>query len=653
MCNNVDLLTKDIDKKILKEINLVPENFIKRNGLLKSKLISEYESTLKTGYKTMVSKKVVYYYRYVREDNEKYGKYFAIDVLGKIHTILDCEKLSKGNEFWHLSDIEFSRDETFLVFSVDTKGDGLCDIYIKDYFKDKLVKLENKNEDKISGNLEISYNCKHIYYTTCDKDIRRNRLYCYTICDGKNKLVYQENTRQYGLSIVTSSENSKTIMIAGAYSSNEIYEVVDDKLIQLFERKAEVEYLVDYYVDSWYVLRKNKNGTTDLLKYDDECFKEKVIIKKPDIEIDEFYIASGHIFLFVIEKGNNIMYILSLVNNKILKTKFIDNRYSISFPKLSNMNSLNPIVVIVFESFIIPASYLIINLSCLEDDLLILDRKYYKALYDKIDYDENKYKVTTLDVNDKGLRITMISNKEIKGKCRKCLLYGYGSYGIKIEPTFSKYVPSLLDRGYYYCIAHIRGGGENGVKWYENGKMLKKKNTFNDYIECADYLVTNNYTDSSKLVGMGASAGGLLMGAVINMRPELFNLVVMGVPFVNVMSEMCNDKKALTTEEYLEWGNPNNKKYFDYMASYCPYRNINLKNYYPNIYLYSNISDSLVDYKVPYNYYLKIREADVFKNRLRKIYLNIKLKYGHKGSSNHFERNEEQSNIYSIILGIN
>ena len=166
---------------------------------------------------------------------------------------------------------------------------------------------------------------------------------------------------QYGLSIVTSSENSKTIMIAHAYSSNEIYEKVDDKLIQLFERKAEVEYSVDYYVDSWYVLRKNKNGTTDLLKYDDACFKEEVIIKKPDIEIDEFYIASGHIFLFVIEKGNNIMYILSLVNNKILKTKFIDNRYSISFPKLSNMNSLNPIVI-VFESFIIPASYLIINL---------------------------------------------------------------------------------------------------------------------------------------------------------------------------------------------------------------------------------------------------------------------------------------------------
>ena len=222
-----------------------------------------------------------------------------------------------------------------------------------------------------------------------------------------------------------------------------------------------------------------------------------------------------------------------------------------------------------------------------------------------------------------------------------------------MEPYFSKYIPSLLDRGYYYCIAHIRGGSENGLKWYHDGKLLNKKNTFKDYIECADYLTMNGYTDSSKLVGMGESAGGLLMGAVINMRPELFNLVVMGVPFVNVMSEMCNDKKALTTEEYLEWGNPNIKKYFDYMKSYCPYSNINLKNNYPNIYLYININDSLVDYKVPYNYYLKIREADVFKNKLRKIFLNIKLKYGHKGSSNHFERNDEIGDIYSIILSIN
>tara|TARA_B100000035_G_C21030888_1_gene568394 strand:+ start:648 stop:2609 length:1962 start_codon:yes stop_codon:yes gene_type:complete len=653
MCDKVNLLTKDIDKKILKEINSITDGFLKKNNLIKSKLISEYESSLKTGYQSIISKKVLYYYKYVREEREKYGKYYVIDELGISRVILDCEKLSDGNEFWKLVDLEFSNDESFLVFSVDTKGSGLCDIYLKSYFEDTINLLVNNNEDKISGNLQISYNNKKIYYTTCDKDIRKNKLYCYEIKSKTNNLLYKEDSRQFNISLGNSCDNSKIFMIVHSYSSNEIYEILDDRLMLLFERSDYVEYSVDYYINTWYVLKKNKDKTTDFLKYDDECFEEDVIIKNKNIEIDDYYIAYGYAFIFVIENGNNTLYLLSLSNNKVITTRFIDSRYRISFPRLSNMNVLNSVVVISFESYIIPMCNIVIDLKNLEDKLFILDKKYYQYKYEKINYDERRYRIDTLEVNNKGLRISMIYNKEIKGKCRKCLLYGYGSYGIKMEPYFSKYIPSLLDRGYYYCIAHIRGGSENGLKWYHYGKLLNKKNTFKDYIECADYLTMNGYTDSSKLVGMGESAGGLLMGAVINMRPELFNLVVMGVPFVNVMSEMCNDKKALTTEEYLEWGNPKIKKYFDYMKSYCPYSNINLKNNYPNIYLYSNINDSLVDYKVPYNYYMKIREADVFKNKLRKIFLNIKLKYGHKGSSNHFEKNDEISDVYSIILSIN
>ena len=652
MCDKVNFLNKEIDRRIIKEINGTTETFLKTNHLIKKKVVSELESRIKTGYKTIISKKVAYYYQYIREDDEVYGKYFIIDGFGKKSILLDCEKLSKGYDFWNLTELEFSQDETFLVYSVDTLGDGLCSMYIKEYFSNDVYEINFEKNARVSGNFELSYDNKSIYYITCDKDNRRNKLIIYNIAEKTSKIIYKEDPRQYGLTVSKSGDGSKIILIASSYLSTEIYEVIGKDLTILFSRENNVFYSVDFYVNNWYVLKNNK-GNCEISCYDDECFKKKIIFKDAGREIEDFYIACGYMFLFLIEKGLRIMYLMSLKTYKIVKTELLHDTYSITFPSLSNMNIMSPIVVMEFTNYIKPPCNFVINLNELGSSLSITEPKYYKPIHELNKYKEKCYGFHTFDVNKDGLRLTLIYNKDIMGKCRKCLLYGYGSYGISQEPYFSKSIPSLLDRGYYYCIAHIRGGGENGFKWYDDGRLLNKKNTFTDYIECAEFLINNGLTEPCKLVGMGASAGGLLMGTVINMRPELFNLVIMGVPFLNVLSEMCNDKKPLTTEEYYEWGNPKEKKYFEYIKSYCPYTNINLKNEYPNIYIYSNIEDSLVDYKVPYNYYLKIRESEVFKNKSRNIFLNIKLKYGHKGSSNHFEKNSETGDIYTVILSIN
>ena len=217
-------------------------------------------------------------------------------------------------------------------------------------------------------------------------------------------------------------------------------------------------------------------------------------------------------------------------------------------------------------------------------------------------------------------------------------------------PDFNKYLPSLLDRGYLYCIAHLRGGGYGGYEWYKDGKMLRKQNTFRDYIACAEYLIGRELTAPGKLVAWGESAGGLTIAASLNLRPELFQLALLGVPFVDVLSEMCDSSTPLTTEEYDEWGDPHDKKYFDYMRQYDPIRNIDLAKDYPNMYIYSNRDDSLVGYWVPYNYYMKVKEADVFVSGEKSIMINIEMDYGHTGGTSPSDKRAEMSNIYTVIL---
>lgn len=654
MCDSVNGNKRNIDTKRLIEINKESE-YILKNSKLRLDLIKESERRIKTEISTIPSKYKQYTYNFERKEKEKYGKYFIYDDCGKENIILNCEKISSGYKYWKLNDMEISNNEKYLVFSVDTTGDGLCNIYVKALLGNNILEIKNEKAQRKSGDLTISKNNDRIYYTSSDKDNRSSMVWYYDLLKRQNVKIYEEVDRRYGVGLSKSSDESKIIMVVGSYNSTEIWNITNEGLILLFKREHEVVFNVDYYINKWYVLINNKSFS-EVRVYDDD-FKGNILIKYDSKkEIEHVYIKYGYMLILNTINGNVILEIRSLCNiNKIIKTRFLDDIYSIGFPELSNMNVNNKRLVIEYSSYIRPSSYLIIDLDKLENksEIIFNNANKYYPVNEIGDYNINNYKYSKIDVNNKGLRLSILVNKNISGGNRKCILYGYGSYGHSIDPEFSKYIPSLLDRGYIYCIAHIRGGGENGYNWYKEGKKLNKLNTFKDYIECAEYLIKNKITSSERLVATGASAGGLLVGAVINMRPELFNVAVMGVPFVNVLSEMCDDSIPLTTEEYEEWGNPHKKEYFEYMSKYCPYKNINLKNRYPNIYIYSNINDSLVNYKVPYYYYMKIKEADVFKNGERKIYLNIKQKYGHGGSSNHFEKRDEICEMYTILMHLN
>jgi oligopeptidase B len=247
----------------------------------------------------------------------------------------------------------------------------------------------------------------------------------------------------------------------------------------------------------------------------------------------------------------------------------------------------------------------------------------------------------------KDIPVSLVYHKNTKINSQTpLLLYGYGSYGHSIPPSFSSSRLSLLNRGFIFAIAHIRGGSEMGRSWYEDGKMLNKKNTFKDFISVGKYLVSNNYTSKNHLYAYGGSAGGLLIGAVINMEPELFNGVISAVPFVDVLTTMLDDSSPLTTSEYDEWGNPNEIKYYDYIKSYCPYSNVEAKNY-PNILVTTGLHDSQVQYFEPAKWVAKLRELKTDKNLLL---MKTQMEAGHSGATGRFKALKEVALDYAFLL---
>jgi oligopeptidase B len=296
----------------------------------------------------------------------------------------------------------------------------------------------------------------------------------------------------------------------------------------------------------------------------------------------------------------------------------------------------------VYESMVTPRSWFDYDLAKREKKLL----KQQPVLggYDPSQYASEALVATAKDGTK--VPISIVYKKSLRKGPQPLLLYGYGSYGIPMDPNFRSSRISLLDRGMVFAIAHIRGGGDRGKLWYDDGKLLKKKHTFTDFIDCADFLVKKGWTAPDRLVIQGGSAGGLLMGAVVNMRPELFKAVVTQVPFVDVMSTMLDASLPLTVGEYLEWGNPNVKTYYEYMRSYSPYDNMK-KGAYPAILVETSLNDSQVMYWEPAKYVAKLRDLKTDKNV---VLLKTIMEAGHGGASGRYDALKELAFTYSFVL---
>jgi len=469
----------------------------------------------------------------------------------------------------------------------------------------------------------------------------------------KDELVYEEIDDTFGVGVYK-TKSQKYLVISSYSTLTSEHKILNantpDGTFKLFQPRIRgLEYSISHFENSFYIVSNSNNSQNFKLSKTSENNTEinnwvDVIPHRENVLLEGIDIFKD--FLVISERENGL--------NKIKISKW-DNSFCYYLPFNSETYTAYTTTNIDFDTSKLRYSYqsLTTPSSVIEFDMLTKEKNILKEQevlnvnFKKENYISKRLWATASDGTK--IPISLVHHKDTKINSNTPLLqYAYGSYGSTIDPYFSTVRLSLLDRGFIYAIAHIRGGEYMGRQWYENGKLLKKKNSFSDFIDSSKYLIENNYTSPKHLYAMGGSAGGLLMGAVINMSPDLYNGVVAQVPFVDVVTTMLDEDIPLTTGEYDEWGNPNDEDYYKYMLSYSPYDNITNKNY-PNLLVTTGLYDSQVQYWEPAKWVARLRSLS---KNTSKLYLNTNMDAGHGGSSGRFESLKEIASIYAFIFDL-
>ena len=616
-------------------------------------LYNEMKARIKEKDETVPVFKNGYYYYSRTEEGKQYFKYCRKkgSLQAPEEILLDVDAMAAGHNYYSVTGFSVSPDNRKLAFGVDNVSRRQYTIQVKDlatgaFFPDAITNTSG-DPTWANDNETIFYTSKNPV-TLLSEKIKRHRLN--TAMSG-DVVVYDEkdNSNYIG---VSRSKNDRYIMIYSvATMSSEIWLTDADKPETPFKvfapRMKDVLYFVGVLNDR-FVIRTNKDGAKNfklmecpLANTSTEAWKEMIPHRKDVLlkDMDEF-----KDYLVLSERKNG------LVNLRVrdLRTKkdyYIDFGESAYSAVLNdnleyNTNELR----FNYTSLVTPYSWYSYNMATKKKKLL----KQRQVLgYKAGEYETERLYATAQDGTK--VPVSLIHRKGFKKDGNSpLLLYGYGSYGSSVDAGFNSNVLSLLNRGFTYAIAHIRGGEEMGRSWYEDGKMMKKKNTFTDYIDVAQYLVDNKYTSPAHLYAHGGSAGGLLMGAVANMRPDLFHGMIADVPFVDVVNTMLDESIPLTTNEFNEWGNPKDKDAYLYMKSYSPYENVK-KQAYPNILVTTGLHDSQVQYFEPAKWVAKLRAMKTDNNLLL---LKTNMAFGHGGASGRFDFLKTQALRYAFLLGL-
>ena len=567
--------------------------------------------------------------------------------------LFDCNKLADGHAYFNLGSMSVSRDNKFAAYSTDVVGRRIYTIRIKNLTTNELLKdvLEN-----VTGTAVWANDNKTIFYTRQDEmTLRSDKVYKHVLgTDPKNdEVVYYEKDDTFSVE-VGKEKSQKFIVIQSGSTLTTEYRTLsadkpDGKFIIFQKRQRGLEYGISNFDGNWYIVtNKDKATNFKLMKTPESKTSKKnwvdVIPHRKDVLLEDIEIFKN--FLVLEERSNGLgkIRIIRWDGSEDYYLPFDIETYTASLG--SNLELDTDILRFAYQSMATPA-------SVIDFDMVTKTREIKKeqqvqgGKFDKNNYAEERLWATASD----GTKIPMsvVYRKGMKRDGNNpLLLYAYGSYGASMEPYFSTTHLTLLDRGFIYAIAHIRGGEEMGRDWYEDGKLMKKKNTFNDYIDCSKYLINEKYTSAEHLYAEGGSAGGLLMGAIVNMAPQLYNGVIAQVPFVDVMTTMLDDSIPLTTGEYDEWGNPNEKEAYDYMRSYSPYDNVAAQNY-PNMLITTGLHDSQVQYWEPAKWVAKLRTLKTDNNLL---YLDTNMDAGHGGASGRFEALREVAKEFSFLLDL-
>ena len=571
----------------------------------------------------------------------------------KEEIMFDCNEMAKGHAYFNLSGLNISEDNKWVAFGVDLVSRRQYTIQIKNLETGEIlpVKLENT-----TGGSTWAGDNKTLFYTRKDaQTLRSDKIYKHTLGTEATAdvMVFHEKDDTFGTFVY--KEKSKKYLVIGSSSTlTSEYQILESKNpngeFRIFQKRTRgLEYSISHYGDSFYIVtNKDKATNFKLMKTPEtatsaENWKDLIGHRK-DVLLEGIEIFKD--YLVVEERSNGL--------NKIqIRPWNGKGEYYLPFESetytaytTTNVDFDTEILRYGYQSMATPSSVIDFNMRTQEKKVL-KEQEVLGGKFDKNNYIEERVWATATDGTK--VPISMVYKKGIKkdGK-NPLLLYAYGSYGATMDPYFSSTRLSLLDRGFIYAIAHIRGGEDLGREWYENGKLLKKINTFTDFIDCSKFVIAEKYTSASHLYAEGGSAGGLLMGAIVNMAPELYNGVIAQVPFVDVVTTMLDDTIPLTTGEYDEWGNPNEKVYYDYMLSYSPYDQVK-KQDYPNMYVSTGLHDSQVQYFEPAKWVAKLR---VMKTNDKQLFLDTNMDAGHGGASGRFEALKELAKEFAFLLDL-
>ena len=620
---------------------------------LQEKLYEEMKGRIKEKDESVpVFKNGYFYYNRLVETKDYYvscRKKGSLDAAEEI--LLDVNVMAEGHEYFSIGGSEVSPDNKLLVYGVDTVSRNEFTLYIKNL---ETGELYNDAIPRSSGGGVWAADNKTIFYTSknpvtlLSEKIKRHVLGTNAAAD---VVVYEEKDPSNYIGVGKTKSEEYILIVSGATLSSEYRILPADQPMADFKvfqpRMKEVLYDLEHANGLFYI-RTNMNAKNFKVMTSTESNTNvtswsELVPHKDSILIEGLDVFKNYIMLSERKKGLTQIHVINTSTGAEHYLDFGEPSYA-AYP-MSTPEYNTDVIRYSYTSLTTPGSVFDYNMSSKEKKLM--KQQEVVGGYNAEDYVTERLYATAKDGTK--VPISIVYKKGFKKDgAAPLLLYGYGSYGASMDASFSSGRLSLLDRGFAFAIAHIRGGQEMGRQWYEDGKMFKKKNTFTDFIDCADFLISKQYTSKEHLYAMGGSAGGLLMGAIVNMRPELWKGIVAQVPFVDVINTMSDASIPLTTNEYDEWGNPANKESYEYMKSYSPYENVE-KKAYPNMLVITGLYDSQVQYFEPAKWVAKLREMKTDSNY---ILLYTNLEAGHGGASGRFKALKDRAREFAFLFSL-
>jgi oligopeptidase B len=589
------------------------------------------------------------YFYYSRTEEGKQYPYMCRrkgSMEGKEEVLLDLNALAEGHKFLSLGAYSVSNDGNLLAYTTDTTGYRQYTLQVKDLRTGQLLPERIER----TGAVVWAADNKTIFYTTEDAVTKRSdKFWRHAVGTEGSDLLYEEKDELFDVYAGRSLDRRVIFVVSTAKTSTEFRYLPADApqspLKVVLPREASHEYDVDHYNGEFYIVTnrnaKNFRVVTAPMNDPSERNWKPFIDHNPAVRINGLTFFAKHLVVSEREGGLTHLRVIDMTTKASHRIATDEADYALGLA--GNPEFDTTVVRFNYQSMVTPSSVYDYDLNTRERKLL----KQQEVLggYDPTRYEAKRVWAVARDGTKVPISIVHRKGVALDGKA-PLLLYGYGSYGASNAPTFSSSRLSLLDRGVIYALAYIRGGGEMGEDWREQGRMMKKMNTFTDFVDCAEYLVKNRYTSSDRLVIQGGSAGGLLVGAAMNLRPDLFKAVVAQVPFVDVINTMLDASLPLTTSEYLEWGNPNEKAAFDYIMQYSPYDNIKAASY-PSVLVQVSLNDSQVPYWEGAKFAAKLRAMKTDRNP---VLLKTNMGAGHGGASGRYDALRETAFTYAYML---